>query len=298
VQNDIFRPGNFCALEREFSDEKKSRFVVIPAPYEGTVTFRCGTRSGPGAILSASAEIECHDFEIGSDTYKAGIHTFPQIEPVNDPEDMVRRIEQAVTPVLENGQIPVLLGGEHTVSIGAVRAAAAKYPGLSSLHIDAHADMRDRYQGSKYNHGCTARRISEICPVTVAGVRACSEEETAYLKSSRNRIYAAHRLHADPGLADDILDGLSDRIYLSIDMDGFDPSLIRATGTPEPGGLSWQTVTGLIEKLCEAKRVVGFDCVELAPIPGDVSSEYIAAKLIYRVMGLIIKHETGKMEKA
>jgi len=290
----MFRPGNFCALEAEFSDPSGSRFVVIPVPYDGTVTYRCGARAGPGAILTASSEIELHDFEINSDTYLAGIHTLPQIEPVVDPSDMVDRVAWVVEDVLENNRIPVLLGGEHTISIGAVRALAARHDTLTVLQIDAHADLRDQYQGSKFNHGCTARRISEICPVTVAGVRACSSEEIIYLKTRKARVFSARALQSNPEIVDEILNGLSDQVYLSIDLDGFDPSLIRATGTPEPGGLSWQTVTGILEKVCSEKNVMGFDCVELSPIPGDVSSEYIAAKLIYRVMGFLHLKEKGE----
>ena len=217
----------------------------------------------------------------------AGIHTLPELEPVVDAAKMVDRVHAVVAKRILKKQIPVLLGGEHTISVGAVRAFADHYPNLTALHFDAHADLRDQYQGSHYSHACTARRISEICPVTVVGVRACSSEEKDFLKTGRARIYPARDLNSGAFPLREFMGDLTANVYISVDMDVFDPSLIPATGTPEPGGLSWQQVTELVEKVCQEKNVIGFDCVELAPAPGSVSSDYIAAKLVYRIMGFI-----------
>ncbi len=284
---------NFCGLEAPYNSFEEARFVLIPVPYDLTTSYMAGTRRGPMAIIEASTHLELYDEELRLETYRAGIHTLPFVEPVTSgPEGMIEVVERSCRDVVERGKIPVLIGGEHSLSLGMVRALKAIYPDLSVLHLDAHADMRDRYCGSPFNHGCVARRISELSPLVQVGVRSLSREEAEYLESSGIRTVYADEFLSGPETG--IFDTLTDQVYITIDLDVFDPSIMPSVGTPEPGGPGWYEVLKVLKGAIRGRDVVGFDVVELSPIPGNVAPDFVAAKLIYRVMGYILREGRGE----
>lgn len=279
---------NFGGIEEQYEALENAAFAVIPVPYDLTTTYQGGTRKGPAAILEASCNMELYDEEIGAETYRAGIHTMEPLEAVaSGPEGMLGRIVEAVEWVFESGKIPVMLGGEHSITLGAVRAARKQFPKLSVLHLDAHADMRMSYQGTPYSHACIGRRMKELCPVVQAGIRSMSAEEASYLKKAAVPVFSAAAIRRDPAWVGKVLRHLSKDVYITVDLDVFDPSVMPATGTPEPGGMLWHDVLDLLREVCRKKNVIGFDIVELAPIPGMVAPDFLAARLAYRMMGYV-----------
>lgn len=282
---------NYIALEDEYSSFKKSKIVVMQVPYDKTATYIKGTVDGPQAIIDASKKMELFDEELNQETYKIGIHTMEPL-PVRDlePEAMVDKVYGATMDILKAGKFPVILGGEHSLSIGSVRAFKEIYPDLSVLHLDAHYDMRDEYFGSKFNHGCVARRISEICPIIQTGTRSLSKEEKDFLSAQVNgriKTINVYDILEMPLWKDVISRSLSEHVYISIDLDAFDPSLMPAVGTPEPGGMGWYETLDLLREVSKDKKVVGFDVVELCPIKGQISSDFLASKLVYRLLGYV-----------
>jgi agmatinase len=234
--------------------------------------------------------MELYDEELDAEVYKAGIHTMEPLEAVaSGPEGMLERIEKALSGVFGLGKIPVMLGGEHSITLGAVRAARKRYPKLSVLHLDAHADMRMSYQGTPYSHACIGRRMAELCPVVQAGIRSMSVEEAQYLRKRKLPLFSAAAIRRDGAWVAKALRHLSKDVYITVDLDAFDPSVMPATGTPEPGGLLWHDVLDLVREVCRKKNVIGFDLVELAPIPGMVAPDFLAARLAYRMMGYVEK---------
>lgn len=281
-------PYNFGGLGDEHAALDAARAVVLPAPYDFSTTYQGGTRWGPRAILTASQNMELWDEEIGA-IYKAGIHTLPELEPTAlGPEAMCARVEQAVEWILEQGKLPVMLGGEHSLTAGAVRAAARRTRNLSVLQLDAHADMRDRYLDSPYSHACVMRRVRELVPASSVGIRSMSEEEASYLESHPAPIWSARQFQALEGRWDPILRSLTDEVYVTLDLDALDPSIVPGTGTPEPGGLGWYETVDLLATVSRRSRIVAFDVVELAPLPGMVASDFLAARLTYRLIGLAL----------
>ncbi|MEK7824487.1 MAG: agmatinase [Candidatus Eisenbacteria bacterium] len=281
-------PHNFGGLDEEFSALAGARAVVLPVPYDLTTTYQGGTRSGPRAILAASRNMELWDEEIGA-IYRAGIHTLPELEPTAEgPGAMVARVEQAVAWILEQGKLPAILGGEHSITAGAVRATARRFPALSVLQIDAHADLRDTYLGSPHSHACVMRRVREMVPAASVGIRSLSEEEVRHLERHPAAIWSVRQFRALQGRWEPILSALTGEVFVTFDLDGLDPSALPATGTPEPGGLDWYEAVDLLRAVSERARIVGFDVVELAPLPGQVASDFLAARLVYRLIGLAL----------
>jgi agmatinase len=281
-------PLDFGGLEPEFSSLERARAVILPAPYDFSTTYQGGARWGPAAILAASRNMELWDDELGA-TYRHGIHTLPELEPTAlGPEEMSRRVEQAIGWILDSGKLPVMLGGEHSLTAGAVRAAHARHPKLSVLQLDAHADMRDRYLDSPYSHACVMRRVRESVPAASVGIRSLSEEERRHLDEHPAPIWSTRRFRALRGDWKPILDALSDTVYVTFDLDALDPGILPATGTPEPGGLDWYEAVDLLAAVAKRARVVGMDVVELAPLPGHVASDFLAARLTYRMIGLAL----------
>ena len=279
-------PLNFGGLEPEFSDFGRARIVVLPAPYDFSTTYQSGTRLGPRAILDASRNMELWDEEVGA-TYRSGIHTLAELEPTaRGPEAMAERVEQAMSWIFGHDKLPVLLGGEHSLTAGAVRAAKQRYRNLSVLQLDAHGDMRDRYLDSPYSHACVMRRVRELCPAASVGIRSLSEEEAEHLERHPAPMWSVRQLRALGGDFRPVLDALTDEVYVSFDVDALDPSIMPATGTPEPGGLDWYEAVDLLKAVAGRARIVGFDVVELAPIAGQVASDFLAARLTYRLIGL------------
>jgi len=280
-------PYNFAGLDSSRSGFEASRFVVLPVPYEQTTTFGGGTRSGPEAIIRASRELELWDDRLGTEPANAGIHTMPALEPsAAGPSEMVARICRAVGDL--EGKIPILLGGEHTVSVGAVQAIAGRFPDLVAVVLDAHADLRDEYHGSPYSHACATRRISEVVPVVQAGVRSFSKEEAEFIRERDWPMVPARNIRADTEWISEVVGRIKGRpVYLSIDLDALDPGIMPAVGTPEPGGMSWSDITSLTREIARHADIVAFDVVELAPIPALIAPDFLAARLIYHIIGYI-----------
>jgi agmatinase len=281
-------PRNFGGLESPYADLETARAVVLPAPYDFTTSYQGGTRFGPQAILDASRNMELWDDEIGA-VYRAGIHTLAELEPTAEgPAAMVDRVEQAMGWIFDRDRLPAMLGGEHSLTTGAVRAAKRRFPRLSVLQIDAHADMRDTYLETPFSHACVMRRVRELVPAASVGVRSMSEEEAEYLREHPQPIWSTRQFRALGRRWDGILGALTDEVFVTFDLDGLDPSAMPATGTPEPGGLDWFEAVDLLRALSEKSRIVGFDVVELAPMAGQVASDFLAARLVYRLIGLAL----------
>ena len=279
---------NFGGIEPECAAYDSATFAVIPIPYDLTSTYQSGSRQGPAAILAASANMELYDEELQKVTYREGIFTAPPIEvDARGPDKMVGAIRQVVSDVLMDRKIPVILGGEHSVTLGAVQAVQAAFPALTVLHLDAHADLRESYQGTPYSHACIARRIQELCPLVQAGIRSMSEEEALFIKERAIKTFSADFILDEPAWIDKICEHLTGDVYITIDLDVLDPAFMPSTGTPEPGGISWRDVLKLIKRVSKKCRIRGFDVVELSPIPGYVAPDFLAAKMIYRIMGYL-----------
>jgi agmatinase len=278
---------NFGGIYPECS-LRDAKFVVIPVPYDLTSTYQSGSRRGPAAIIEASTNMEVYDEELKKETYLAGIHTtLPVAIDARGPKNMINVVRKKISRIVGLNKIPVMLGGEHSITLGAVQAVIEKYPKLTVLQFDAHADLRDSYQGSLYNHACVARRISEICPLTQVGIRSMSKEEGEFLPQSKVKSYSADFVLDKKNWADTVCKDLSGDVFITIDLDVFDPSIMPATGTPEPGGLYWKDILHLLKLVSSSRNIRGFDVVELAPLPGVVAPDFMAAKLIYRTMGYI-----------
>lgn len=293
---------NFAALDPEHSDFATARVVVLPVPYDSTTTARAGAREAPQAIIDASADMELYDLVLEREPYLAGICTLPEVAPhTGSPDAMIARIESIVGELIDLGKFVVTLGGEHTVAAAPVRAYAQRVANLSVLAFDAHADMRDEYLDSRFNHACTLRRsldavragkraagaIHEPGLVHV-GLRSAAKEEHAYLRDNAIPHFPAHRYRQMSDGPARVVEHLSENVYITIDIDCFDPSQVAGVGTPEPGGLFWEDVVGTIEAVARSRRIVGFDLTELAPDYGVRANAQLAAKLVYRTIGLAL----------
>lgn len=280
----------FLDTPPEEHDYDSARLVVIPVPYDGTTSFRTGSRYGPAAIIDASRHLEDFDVELGRDPSESGIFTMPELTPdASGPERVVEQVRAAVEETLRRDKIPVLIGGEHTIATGAVRACADKYGDLSVLYLDAHADLRESYMGTEWGHASVARRISEVCPIVEVGVRSISEAEFQFAQcEQRVDIHFWPAGGDEQCLHDAVCRQLSANVYLSIDLDVMDPSIMPAVGTPEPGGMSWWDTVRLIRAVSRNSSIVGFDLVELSPEEGPVACSSTAARLAYKVMGYIL----------
>lgn len=285
----------FMHLDAADSAFETSRVVVVPVPFDGTTCYRPGTREGPQAIIDASRNLELYDAELRRSPYLVGIHTFPSVEVVmGNAAGMVDRVELVVGHLLDRGKFVVTLGGDHLTSIGVVRAFAKRHPTISVLQIDAHADLRDEYEGSKLSAATVMRRVLEVCPRTAqVGIRSLSEPEAQLVEERHLPMWLAQdiRRQSFAGRRDwigEVVRTLSDAVYVTIDIDGLDPSLVPGTGTPEPGGLDWYDLTSLLEAVTAHKRVVGFDVVELSPLIEGHVSPVVAAKVAYKLIGLAV----------
>ncbi|MCX5643308.1 MAG: agmatinase [Phycisphaerae bacterium] len=274
--------ANFGGLPPQYSGAAGSRVVIVPVPYDGTSTWVKGADKGPGAILKASANLELYDIETDSQVYLSGIFTDEPVAGDLDPAEMVDSVRRRVQGHLANGKFVVVVGGEHSVSVGAVRAHADRYPGLSVLQLDAHSDLRDEYEGSKFNHACVMARVRELCPIVQVGIRSMDISEKPSIVE--DRVFFAEEIHGSLTWIDKVVAKLTEQVYLTIDLDVFDPSIMPSTGTPEPGGLMWYDVLALLRAVCRRKTVVGFDVVEMCPVEGSWAPEFLAAKLIYKIL--------------
>lgn len=278
-------PTNFLALPPHQSSLDTAAAVLIPVPIDSTTSFRTGARHGPAAIIAASAALEDYDIELGVDVADFGIYTTPPLEPhVGDPHQMMERVRAAVSHYASqgSGKLTGVIGGDHSATIGSALAHLKRHPDLSVLYIDAHADLRDEYQGTTWGHSSGARRIAEYCPVSLIGVRALALEEREFIEASG--IPTCYWPPANQADVLDIIAGLGPRVYVSVDLDVLDPSEMPAVGTPEPGGMRWLELTGLLRQVCQERHIVGFDICELAPDQGLPAHSYTAAKLVYKLL--------------
>ncbi|MCH8108215.1 MAG: agmatinase [Chloroflexi bacterium] len=277
-------PHNFLALPQEQSSLDAAQVVLIPVPYDSTTSFRSGSREGPEAIITASYGLEDYDFELELDVSEIGIHTTGALEPhMAGPSPMTERVRDAVATYLDLGKTVGLLGGEHSITIGSVQAHVEAYPSLSVLYLDAHADLRNEYMGTPYGHASAARRVFECCPLSLAGVRSLCQEEHDFIRKNNVPVWYWDP-NSDRSPPEGVLDGLSDTVYVSVDLDVLDPALMPAVGTPEPGGMTWHELVSLLGKVAESRRIVGFDVCELAPADGPPACSYAAAKLVYKLV--------------
>ncbi|HSF30057.1 MAG TPA: agmatinase [Candidatus Tectomicrobia bacterium] len=283
-------PFTYGGLLPEDSTFERSQVVILPIPYEQTTTYGTGTKEGPHALIAASRHMELYDEELDYEVYQVGLHTLREVETIaSGPQAMLDRITEVTRELLAHGKFVVGLGGEHTISFGLVRAYAERFPGLSVLQFDAHADLRDTYQGTPYNHASVLRRISEIVPAVQVGIRSLSREEAAWVKARETRLFYASEVVGSLSIATAISEALTDEVYITLCLDGLDPSIMPAVGTPEPGGLGWYDVLRIVRRVAETRHIVGFDVVELFPIPGNIAPDFLAAKLVYKVLGYRFK---------
>ena len=306
-EGSLWVPTNFLALPDAQCRLDGARVVVLPVPYDSTTSFRGGARDGPRAIIEASYNLEDYDPELDVDVAQVGIHTAPFLEPhMAGPRQMVERVRNAVDTFLRQGKLVGLIGGEHTVTVGHVQALSERYPDLSVLYLDAHADLRDEYMGTGWGHASVARRVHEVCPLVQVGVRSLSLEERDLIRGQGMNTYflppvsgLGKRPLPEAGAAGpagyleesltgsavaEIIDLLSPNVHVSIDLDVLDPSIMAAVGTPEPGGMGWGQVTSLMRAVAGARRIVGFDVTELSPGQGPPACAYTAAKLVYKLI--------------
>lgn len=274
--------AGFGYLQQEFRNPENAEIAIIPAPYDQTSTWVKGADEGPDAIIEASGNMELYDIETDSEVFRRGILTDEAIERDIFPVDMVQMVRQRVQKHIDRKRLPVVIGGEHSVSIGAVQAHAENNSGLAVLQLDAHADLRNQYEGSEYNHACVMARVKELCPIVQVGVRSMSAEEEEIL--DRNVVFFAKDIHDRTEWIKDVVAKLPKKVYVTIDLDVFDPSIMPSTGTPEPGGLLWYPVLSLLKAVFAEKDVVGFDVVELCPNSRNKAPDFLAAKLVYKLL--------------
>src|SRR6266700_2950574 len=276
-------PMNFGGItEEQFSSFDNSRILIWPISYEGTVSYGGGTGQGAAAIIDASRNMELYDEETDAETYKLGIHTLDESPSVDPPERMMTSLYDRAKELVGSEKFITMIGGEHTVSVPVIRA---------------HADLRDTYDGTPYSHASIMARVVKDLriPAVQVGIRSISVEEARALNDLPTRIFWARDIVGRSDWWDEAVDGLSENVYLTIDIDGLDPSLVSATGTPEPGGLGWYEAIGLIRTLAKKRRVVGMDLTEYSYVEGQNASAFLCAKLIYKTLGFIFEKETAKV---
>ncbi|MFC1732647.1 agmatinase [candidate division KSB1 bacterium] len=279
-------PDNFLGLEEDMAKSyEDSKVVILSLPYEGTVSYGTGTSKGPKAILEASKYVEVYDEEIEQEPYKAGIWTEEDTKLSDEPDKMVEEVYSAAKKHVSAGKFLVSLGGEHSVPNGIVKAFKEKYLNLSVLQFDAHADIREEYMGTKFSHAAIMSRVREMCPAVQVGIRSLSKEEAEKIEKDNYSIFWAKDIHDNDDWMGKAIDALSDDVYITFDIDAFDPSIMPATGTTEPGGLLWYQTLRFLKLVFEKKNVVGFDLVELAPIKDRPDCDFMAAKLVHKVIG-------------
>ena len=282
-------PGLFLGLSPDECRLDRARVAVIPAPFDQTTSYLPGTRFGPTAILNASRQVEFYDEELDREPFEIGIATLAEIEI--EPADMeagLRRLEEVVTELDGQGTVPLTLGGEHSLTIAPVAALQRHYPDLSVLQLDAHLDLRDSYQGTKLSHASVMRRIRELgVPTVPVGIRSVSREEADYVHAEKLPVFLGREIRSQGLPVDAILAELRNPVYVTVDLDAFDPAYVPGVGTPEPGGLTWDEGLRLLRAVFERRQVVGIDVVELCPIPGQIVSEFFAAKLVSKLVGYL-----------
>jgi len=289
---------NFGGIaEAEFSSFDNARILIWPVAYEGTVSYGGGTGKGAAAIIDASRNMELYDDETDAEIYKLGIHTLAETPSLDPPERMMNSLYQRAKDLVASGKFVTMIGGEHSVSAPVIRAHAERHEDVSVLQIDAHADLRDTYDGTPHSHASIMARVVKDLhiPAVQVGIRSISVEEARLIDRLPTRIFWAKDVAGRIDWFDDAIEGLTDNVYLTIDIDGLDPSLVSATGTPEPGGLGWYETIGLIRTLARKRNVVGMDLTEYSYVEGQNASAFLCAKLIYKTLAFVFEGQTTKV---
>jgi agmatinase len=287
--------GEYGGTTPTTTDFEHARVVILPIPLDRTTSYVPGTRNGPHEILVASSHMELWDEETQTDVHSIGIFTLPEMEfPFASMDEVVREIRRVTAEIVNRDKFVFILGGEHSITPAAVAAVAAKFPGVSVLQIDAHADLRDSFMGTPHNHACAMRRTLEFARTTQVGIRSLSPEEAAAAPTLGTQIFYDFNMRANADWIDRVVDSLSEHVYITIDVDGLDPAIMPATGTPEPGGLSWYETLALLRRVIERRTVVGCDVVELSPMPGHVAPNFLCAKLVYKILSYRFGREVGR----
>ncbi|WP_190808381.1 agmatinase [Flagellimonas sp. S3867] len=284
----------YAGIPEEYASAEKSKLVLIPAAYDGTSTWGKGADKGPEAFLEASENMELYDIETDSEVYREGIYLTETLDGFDSPENMVNTVHKEVKDFISRGKMVTMIGGEHSISIGAIRAFNEAYQGLTVLQIDAHADLRKEYNGSKYNHACALYEASQTTNLVQVGIRSMDRSEVSVM--NRDHVFFAHEIMSDDYWMDNVLDLMTDNVYITFDLDALDPSILPSTGTPEPGGLFWYETLEFLKRIFDECNVVGFDIVELCPNEKEKSSDFLAAKLYYKMLSYKFKQNMEEVE--
>jgi len=272
----------YAGIPEEFAKLEKAKVVLIPVPYDGTSTWQKGANKGPQAFLDASENMELYDIETDTEVYQQGVFLADAVTENSSPEAMVDAVHQATKRYIKKNKFVTIFGGEHSISIGTIRAFNEMYPNLTVLQLDAHADLRKEYEGSKCNHACAVYEASQTTNLIQVGIRSMDAIEKTVM--DEDKTYFAHEMVEDSTWMDSAIDQMTDNVFITIDLDVFDPSIMPSTGTPEPGGLLWYETLDFLRQIFEEKNVVGFDIVELCPNKDEKSSDFLAAKLYYKML--------------
>jgi agmatinase len=278
----------FGGKDCNWTDYESAKIVVLPIPYDYTATWQRGADQGPEAIIEASAHVELYDIETDIEVHLHGIHTFEFPHLPRSPERLTQIIRERFSSFANDGKFPVMLGGNHSVTPGAVQGLKDCFADLTVLQLDAHADLRESYHGSMFNHACVMARIEETCRTVQVGIRSMSREEFNRLDTAR--VFLARDVFLRSDWVEKVVELLSANVYVTIDLDVFDPSIMPSTGTPEPGGLGWYQVIELLKEVAENRHVVGFDVVELLPNKHNKAPDFVAAKLVFKFLSYIFNN--------
>lgn len=273
---------NFAGIADKYVAQETAEVVLLPVPYDGTSTYGKGADKGFDAMLDAAENMELYDIETNSEVYREGIYIAPTVTEDSSPEAMCEAVKKTVQEYLKAGKFVTLFGGEHSVSIGAIGAFKDQFSDLSVLQIDAHSDLRPSYNGSACNHACAVHEASKTTNLVQVGIRSMDRVELPYVK--QDNFFTMYKIRKQVNWIAEVIERLGKNVYITIDLDAFDPSIMPATGTPEPGGLFWYETLELLKEVMKSKNVVGFDIVELAPIEGATAPDFMAAKLYYKLL--------------
>lgn len=280
---------NYAGIPDEYAQFDKAKIVLIPVPYDGTSTWIKGADKGPSAFLEASENMEIYDIETDSEVYKQGIFLADPVTENSSPEKMVEAVHKIASDFIKKGKFVTLFGGEHSVSIGSIRAFRENFENLTVLQFDAHSDLRPEYEGSKCNHACAVHEAQHTTNLVQIGIRSMDLVEKPFLK--KENCFFATEIHSNPNWMDNALKKISGNVFITIDLDVFDSSIMPSTGTPEPGGLNWYQVINFIKLVIENKKVVGFDIMELCPNKVNKGPDFLAAKLYYKILSLVFQNK-------
>lgn len=278
----------FAGIEKKYAELENARILLQSIPYDGTSTWGKGADKGFEAFLKAAENMELYDIETDSEVYKNGIHILPVITENTSPEAVFQTVYKQTNAMLKTGKFPTFFGGEHSVSIGVIKAFYEKYPNITIVQLDAHADLRESYEGSQYNHACALHDASRHARLIQVGIRSMDISEKRFLQSGN--YYFAQEIFNNDIYLDGAISKMTNNVYITIDLDVFDPAIMPSTGTPEPGGLQWYPVLAFLKKIFKTRQVLGFDIVELAPRNDRPDADFLAAKLYYKMLSYKFKY--------